>query len=42
MSVGIYNDPRPDHIACASGQMLLRVEQTDRQMERRKEGRKDV
>jgi hypothetical protein len=43
MSVGIYSDPGPDHIARASvsRQMFwtLRMEQTDRWMESQTDGR---
>jgi hypothetical protein len=46
MSVGIYNDPRPDHIACASTSRqkfwtLPRTEQTDRQTESQTDGQID-
>jgi hypothetical protein len=43
MSVGIYNDPRPDHIACVSesgqmSQMVGRMDgQTDGRMQERPE-----
>jgi hypothetical protein len=43
VSIGIYNDPRPDHIACASTSRqkfwtLPRTEQTNRWMESQTDG----